>query len=135
MKLIIISIISSILAGMGIGGGALFVLLSTTFLNVSQVNAQGLNLILFITVGISATITNVRDKKIDYEILKKILFPLIIGSLIGTFFLKQIQQNDLKKYFSIFLVIIGIYEIISSVISIIKAKNNTRELKRKERKS
>lgn len=135
MKLIIISIISSILAGMGIGGGALFVLLSTTFLNLSQVNAQGLNLILFITVGISATITNVRDKKIDYEILKKILFPLIIGSLIGTFFLKQIQQNDLKKYFSIFLVIIGIYEIISSVISIIKAKNNTRELKRKERKS
>ena len=124
MKLILISIISSLLAGMGIGGGALFVLLSTNFSDMSQINAQALNLILFLAVGIGATISNIKAKKIDIDILKKIWIFLIIGSLVGTFLLAKLEEQSLKKYFSIFLVIIGIYEIISSVISIIRAKNN-----------
>lgn len=122
---ILISSISAVLAGMGIGGGALFVILSTMFLNFDQKYAQALNLIMFIAVGISATISNIKDKKIDFKIAKKMIIFLIIGSLIGTWLITKINSDDLKKYFSYFLVAIGIYEIITSLIKIKKAKNNT----------
>lgn len=135
MKLIVISIISSILAGMGIGGGALFVLLATNFLQISQINAQALNLILFLATGIGATISNLKNKKIDLIILKKIWLFLIIGSVVGTFLITKMEENNLRKYFSVFLLIIGIYEIISSVISIIKAKNINNEIKERRDES
>lgn len=130
--LILISIISSVLAGMGIGGGAIFVLLSTSILNFTQKEAQALNLILFIAVGISATISNFKNKNIDLKIIKKSLPLLIIGSFIGTWLFKTIDNETLRKYFLYFLVVIGIYEIITSVLAIKNTKNNTKNKKKGE---
>lgn len=124
---ILISIISATLAGMGIGGGALFVMLATTFLGFEQKVAQTLNLVMFIAVGITATISNFKDKKVDLKIAKKMIISLIIGSFIGTFLFDKINNDDLKKYFSYFLVVIGIYEIITSVIRLVKTKNNIKK--------
>ena len=123
--MIIVSILSAFLAGMGIGGGALFVILSTLFLNFDQKYAQALNLLLFIAVSASATFSNIKDKKIDFNITKKLIAFLIVGSLIGSFFADKINSNSLKNIFSYFLVSIGIYEIITSLKRIIQAKNNT----------
>lgn len=123
--LILVAIISGILAGMGIGGGALFVILSTMFLEFDQKYAQTINLIMFMAVGLSATICNVRDKKIDFKLVKKMLPLLMLGALIGTWIVTKINSQQLKTYFSYFLVSIGIYEIITSLKRIKKAKNNT----------
>ena len=123
--LILVSIISAILAGMGIGGGALFVILSTMFLGFDQKYAQTINLIMFMAVGISATISNVKDKKVDFKLVKKTLPLLIAGALVGTWIVKKIESVNLKTYFSYFLVAVGIYEIITSLKRIKKAKNNT----------
>lgn len=110
---------------MGIGGGALFVILSTTFLEFDQKYAQAVNLIMFIAVGISATISNIKDKKIDFKLVKKTLPFLFLGALIGSGMIKKIASENLRQYFSYFLVAIGIYEIITSLKRIKKAKNNT----------
>ena len=120
---ILFIIISSTLAGMGIGGGALFVILITNISKVPQKEAQALNLILFIAVSISSTISNIKDKKINFKIVKKFFVLLIIGSLIGTGIVKNINDENLKKYFSIFMLVIGLYEIISSLIYTKKDKN------------
>ena len=69
--LIVIASISSTLAGMGIGGGAIFILLTTTFLNSGQKEAQLLNLISFLAVSLGATISNLKNKEIDVKIAKK----------------------------------------------------------------
>ena len=124
--LLLISIISGILAGMGIGGGALFVILSTMFLGFDQKYAQLVNLVMFIAVGISATVSNIKDKKIDFKLVKKVIVFLIIGALIGTWLVTKINSNNLKTYFSYFLVFVGIYEIITSLKRIKQAKNNTK---------
>lgn len=126
--LILIAIISAVLAGMGIGGGALFVILSTLFLEFDQKYAQTLNLIMFVSVGISATISNIKSKKVDFKLVKKMLPLLIVGALIGSWIVTKIESGNLKKYFSYFLVAIGIYEIITSLKKIKKAKNNTKEI-------
>ena len=123
--LIIISIISAILAGMGIGGGSLFIILSTMFLGFDQKYAQTINLIMFMAVGISATLSNIKDKKIDFKLVKKVFPLLAIGVLVGTWVVTKIESEKLKMYFSYFLVAVGIYEIITSLKRIKKAKNNT----------
>jgi len=113
-----------LLAGMGIGGGALFVMLSTILLGYEQKEAQFINLIMFVAVGVSSTISNFKNKKIEKNILIKIIPLIIIGSIIGTYLMKKIENENLRAYFSVFMAIIGIYEIISSLIKIKKAKNN-----------
>ena len=124
--LILISSISSILAGMGIGGGAIFVLLSTIFVNFDQKEAQLLNLISFLSVSFGATIFNITNKEVDVKMAKKMLPFTVIGSLVGTYFFNKINEQKLSEYFTYFLLLIGIYEIISSVNKMKKEKNNTK---------
>lgn len=124
MLFIIFVSISSILAGMGIGGGALFIILVTNINNIPQKEAQALNLILFLAVSISATGLNIKQKNINFKIIKKTILFLILGSLIGTEIAKNIDEQKLKCFFSIFMLIIGVYEIISSLISSKKGNTN-----------
>ena len=124
-KFILISIISCLLAGMGMGGGSLFIIFGLLFLDTPQKELQGLNLIMFIASGLSATITNFKNKIIDKKIAKKILPCLIVGSIIGVYIASKIKEDNLRKYFLGFITIIGLYEIISSLIDIKKAKNNS----------
>ena len=60
--LILISIVSGVVAGMGIGGGSIFILLTTIFNLLEHKQAQGYNLIMFIVVGIATTIYNIKNK-------------------------------------------------------------------------
>ena len=117
--LIPIAIFSGIIAGMGIGGGSIFILLTTIFNLLSHKEAQSYNLIMFIVVGISATISNLKNKKIDKNMFKKLIIPVCIC---GILLVKRINENSLRFYFYIFMLIIGSYEIISSLKNMIKAK-------------
>lgn len=124
---LIISVVSALLSGMGIGGGAIFVILSTLLLGFEQKEAQAINLIMFLAAGISSTIFNLKNNLVEKNICKKILPLIIIGGFIGTILVKNIESEDLRLYFGVFMAFIGGYEIISSVVSIKKAKNNEKE--------
>lgn len=123
-KFILISSVSCILAGMGLGGGSLFIIFGMLFLDFPHKELQGLNLIMFIASGLSATISNFKNKIIDKKISKKILPCLIIGSIVGVYIASKVEEDNLRKYFLWFITIIGLYEIISSLIDIKKGKNN-----------
>lgn len=123
LKYILIAIFSALLSGMGIGGGTLFVMLSTLLLGLDQKTAQAVNLIMFLSAGISSAIFNFKNKVIEKKLLKQILPLVIIGSFAGTIIVKNIQNENLRLYFSMFMALLGAYEIISSVINIKKAKN------------
>lgn len=121
---ILISIISTIIAGMGIGGGSIFILLTTIFNILEHKEAQGYNLIMFIVVGIVTTIYNIKKKTIDVKNLLKLVIPVSIGSITGIFLLKIIDEKILKNCFYLFMVLLGIYEIFSSLKKMYKTKNN-----------
>lgn len=88
--------------------------------------AQGYNLIMFIVVGFVTTIYNIKNKNIDKKALFKLVIPVCLGSISGIFLLKKINENFLKNCFYVFMVTIGLYEIISSLKKIYNAKNNKR---------
>lgn len=120
---ILISIISGILAGMGVGGGSIFILLCTIFNILDVNNAKVYNLIMFITAGIFATIFNIKNNNMDTKNLKKVLIPTVVGSIIGIFIIKHTNENLMKNLFYVFMLIVGIYEIISSLLSMKKSNN------------
>lgn len=123
IMLIIIVIICGIIAGMGIGGGSIFILLTTIFGFLEHKQAQGYNLIMFIVVGIVTSIYNIKNKNIDKKNLFKLLLPVCLGSITGIFLLKKFNEDLLKNSFYVFMVVIGLYEIISSLKKMYNAKN------------
>ncbi len=122
MAFIIISILAAVVAGSGVGGGSIFILLITAFNLLDYKTSMVYNLIMFVTVGITATINNIKTKKFDKTKFLKIIPFCLIGSYIGVHFAKAIDEDQIKKYFFIFVLIIGTYEIISSLISLKKGK-------------
>lgn len=123
--LVIIALFSGTIAGMGIGGGSIFILLTTIFSIFEHKEAQSYNLIMFVIVGIFATISNFKNKNIDKDLLKKLIIPVVLGSIIGIILVKRIDEKILKCIFYGFMLLVGFYEIISSLKNIKKEKLNT----------
>ncbi|MDD3304369.1 MAG: TSUP family transporter [Clostridia bacterium] len=123
--LVVIAAFSGIIAGMGIGGGSIFILLTTIFSIFEHKEAQSYNLIMFVVVGLFATISNFKNKNIDKDLLKKLIIPVVIGSIIGIILVKRIDEKILTYIFYGFMLLIGFYEIISSLKSRKKGKINT----------
>jgi uncharacterized membrane protein YfcA len=122
MFLVLITIFSAIIAGSGIGGGSIFILLVNAFNILDYKTAMAYNLIMFIVVGVFASINNIKCKKFDKKLFFKIIFLCLLGSIVGVQFAETIDEATIKKYFYIFILILGIYEIISSLISLKKGK-------------
>lgn len=115
--------ISSFISGLGIGGGATFIILSLMFNLLDITQARTYNLLMFISVGIVVFFKNFSKKKIINKQYIKTILWIILGCAIGLFLNRIIEENMLKKIFYIFMLIIGIYEIITSLKEIKKAKN------------
>lgn len=113
MKLFLIGIISGIISGMGIGGGAILIPTLIIFTNLSQQEAQGINLIVFIPVAIAALIVHIKEKNIEFKLAFWIIISGVIGAILGSKLALIINSNTLKKFFAIFLLFIGIYELLN----------------------
>jgi hypothetical protein len=112
MKLFIISLLSGIISGMGIGGGSILIPSLVLLANLKQHEAQGINLIIFIPVSIAALIVHFKEKNIDFTSAKWIIPTGIVGALLGSFLAIKINPDNLRRCFAIFLFFIGIYELL-----------------------
>ena len=121
------AIICSIIAGMGIGGGSIFLLLCSIFGVCEYTESQIYNLVMFIAVGISTSIFNIKNKNIEIKFFKKIIIFIILGSILGVFENKIVDKTISQKIFLGFMLILGIYEIISSLKNMYMGKIKSNE--------
>ncbi len=109
---IIVGFLSGLIGSMGFGGGGILIIYLVIFTSTPQLQAQGINLIFFVPCAVLATIIYTIKKQIDY----KQIFPVIIGGIVGailsSFLLKNINTNYLSKVFAIFLIAMGILSIL-----------------------
>lgn len=110
MKLIIIGFLSGIISGMGIGGGTILIPSLVLFMGLDQIQAQGINLIVFIPIGIVAIITHKKQGNIEGKYIKGLVYPGILGAILGSLLATGIKSENLRKYFGMFLLLIGLYE-------------------------
>ena len=115
MKEILIGIVSGIISGTGMGGGTILILILSVFMGIDQHVAQATNLIFFVPTSITAIITTIKEKLINWKIGIPVAISGIIGAIFGAKISVNMDVNRLKKYFGIFLMLITIYEIYSLI--------------------
>ena len=93
------------------GGGAILIILFNFFEKLDEHLLQGINLIFFIPTAICSVLINIKNKMIDFKIVLFVGFSGIIGAVIGSISVKNINSNNLKRYFGILLLFIAILEI------------------------
>lgn len=117
-------IISGMVSGIGMGGGAILILVLSVFMGVDQHIAQATNLVFFIPTSISAIITTIKEKLINWKIGLPVAISGIVGAIIGAKISVKLDVKYLKRYFGIFLMLITIYEIYSLVIQYKKERKS-----------
>ena len=117
---VLTGIISGTVSGTGMGGGTILILILSVFMGIDQHVAQATNLVFFVPTSITAIITTIKEKLINW----KIGIPVAISGIFGAKISVNMDVNHLKKYFGIFLMLITIYEIYS-LIKQYKKNTNT----------
>ena len=126
MEYILLGIVSGIITGLGMGGGSILILVLVSILGIEQHVAQTANMYFYILTAIVAISIHWHNENIDKTIAKKLLFPIIVGSIFGSYLATQINSQYLKIYFGIFLLIVGIYETITTLKEHLKKKEDDR---------
>lgn len=122
------------------GGGTILVLVLSNFLQIDQHMAQATNLIYFIPTSIAAIWVYWKNKNLDKKVALKMISLGIFAGLLGSYIATLIDAKSLKKYFGIFLLIIGVYEIWITVKNKIveskedKSSRKTKKYLRKKRR-
>ena len=78
-------LMSGIIGGMGLGGGAVLIIYLTIFQDVEQLQAQGINLLFFIPIAFLAVIIYAFKKQIKW----RVTIPLAIGGIPFCIFLTR----------------------------------------------
>jgi uncharacterized membrane protein YfcA len=111
MLIILISILSGIISGMGIGGGTILIPALTIFFKIPQHIAQSVNLLSFIPTGIVAIVSHIKQGNIEKKITFKLILGGLLGAIIGSYFAIKLPGSVLRRLFGVFLLVMGIYEV------------------------
>lgn len=108
----IIGFLSGIAGGMGIGGGTVLIPFLIFFTEAAQHEAQGVNLVTFIPTALAAVIVHIKNKHIQLKTAFQLIIAGITGAILGSYLASIISAQLLKKMFGVFLLIMGLYELI-----------------------
>lgn len=117
---ILAGLISGVFAGMGMGGGTFLIPILTLFLGVDQRVAQGINLLVFLPMAVVVIIIYAHKKMIDWKGWWLISLPACLVCLLGAFLAFKTPMNILKIVFGIFIILIGLAQIIVLIVSSVK---------------
>ena len=112
---ILTGIISGTVSGTGMGGGTILILILSIFMGIDQHVAQATNLVFFIPTSITAIITTIKEKLINWKAGIPVATSGVVGAIFGAKISVNMDVNYLKKYFGIFLILITVYEIYSLI--------------------
>ena len=106
-------VLSGFAGSLGVGGGGILIIFLTSFFEVSQRNAQGINLLFFLPIAIVSVIIYTKRKLIKIKPLLPLIALGILGAISGTFLSGYISQDMLSKIFGGGLIAIGLRELFS----------------------
>lgn len=121
--LILSGFLSGVISGMGMGGGIILLPILTMFLGFERKIAQGIVLIYFIPTAVFALIVHIKNKTADLKLTLKCAVTGIFGAFFGAVLMNKLSSPALGKIFSVFMIAVGISQIISALKQIIKQKN------------
>ena len=102
---------AGIISGMGIGGGTILIPALLFLTDITQQQAQGINLVYFIPTAVTALITHQKKGNLDWKTAKPLALYGFIGAAAGAFLAVSMESELLRKIFGGFLFLMGLSEI------------------------
>lgn len=96
---------------MGLGGGMVLIVYLTVFAGLSQIAAQGINLVFFIPIAVVSLIFHTKNGLVEW---KKAVPAVLWGTaavVISAWLATQVGQSLLSKAFGVFLILMGLKEL------------------------
>ena len=110
--IVIVSFLSGFIASLGLGGGMVLIIYLAIFTGMGQLEAQGINLIFFIPIALISIILHTKSKLIIWKRIIPSIITGVIAALVFSFIASMLGSKVLSKIFSVFIIIIGIRELI-----------------------
>ncbi len=111
MGALLAGLFSGLIGGMGLGGGAVLIIYLSVFLDTPQLKSQGINLIFFVPIALTAVIIYAVKRQIKWKTVLPIAVGGIVGAFIGIFVANLLGGEWVAKLFGGFIAILGIKEI------------------------
>ena len=119
--LILFGFLSGVIGGMGMGGGTVLVPLMS-FIDIPQKVVQAVNLISFLPMCVVALCFHAKNGLIKPKHIGFIVLPAVLAATAGAFFAGKTNNGILRVCFGVFLVAVGVWQLIVAGKFIVKLK-------------
>ena len=125
--LILFGFLAGIVGGMGMGGGTVLVPL-LSFLDLPQKTIQAINLISFLPMCCVALGFHAKNKLVKTDHVWWLVIPAIAMAVVGALFADKADNKVLRICFAVFLIGVGVWQLIVAIKFIAKERKNKREI-------
>lgn len=123
LLLILFSGLSGIFAGMGMGGGTFLIPLLSLVFGFSQTICQSTNVVCFVVLASICFVIYVKNKLIDFKAMFCVGLPALAIAILASIFALKIKSDLLGILFACFIILVGIFCFIKTIILMVKNKN------------
>ena len=103
--------VTGILSGFGIGGGTLLLIYMTTFQDIDQHLAQGINLLYFLPTAATALPSHIKNGFIDGKTARPAILAGLLGTGLAAWAATMLEVGLLRRCFGVYLIYIGIRQL------------------------
>ena len=108
MEVFIVALITSVLAGLGIGGGGLLVIYLAFFTDTPQITSQGINLLFFIFSSAASMLVHLKRRRLPFLLITVLAVTGGAGAALGSITALGADQSVLRRLFGGLLTVSGI---------------------------
>ena len=109
VKLLAIGFGIGILSGLlGVGGGIFLVPIMEGYLAIPQHAAHATSLLVVLPTAIAGSFVYSQHQNLDYMMAFSLAVGAMAGAAIGAHFMKRIPAHQLKRYFGVMLLLVGL---------------------------
>lgn len=112
MAVFLASFFGAALSALGMGGGGILLIYLTVYRGMDQLAAQGLNLVFFVPVALTALFIHAKNHLIRWRIVWPCVLLGLPGVYCGVQLALQLGSAVLSKLFGVFLLLIGVRELL-----------------------
>jgi uncharacterized membrane protein YfcA len=98
----------AVLSGLGIGGGGLLVIFLVFFKELSQIGAQGINLLYFVVSSTAALCVHAIKRRIPWKFVLMMASVGVVGAYLGSLLALDTDPLIIRKLFGAMLTVSGI---------------------------
>lgn len=102
---------TGVLSGFGVGGGTLLLIYMTAFTQLSQTQAQGINLLYFLPAAALALPAHFKNGFVERKALLPAISAGLVCSALAACAATALEVGLLRKCFGVFLLYVGLSEL------------------------